>query len=54
MRNFLFSLVELFETYKKTNEALLIPPDNCGVIAEKIKQIIKEYNIKDTLKDEKN
>lgn len=47
MRNFLFSLVDLLETCNKSHETLHIPPDDCKLISEKIKQVIKEYNIID-------
>jgi hypothetical protein len=52
MRNFLFSFVELLDTCSKSHETLHIPPDDCKVISEKINKIIKEYNIKDNIKDE--
>lgn len=52
MRNFLFSFIELLNTYSKSHETLHIPPEDCKVISEKIKQIIQEYNIKDNIKDE--
>ncbi len=45
MKNSLISFIELLDTYKKGYDGLHIPPDDCELLADKLKEVVKKYNI---------
>ena len=41
----LISLIKLLDTYKLSQMGLIITSDDCNILSEKLKEIIKKYNI---------
>ena len=45
MKNSLISFIDLLDTYKRCCDALHIPPDDCKLLADKLREVVKQYNV---------